>query len=425
LNWKGNYKGNFGFIVFLILIIAYASLSLVLGCYDNIYFVKETLLESLKTEIVKSFLPYKSKKEREAEASKIIPISLDPNLIDEKKFGDKTKENKRYDNNDETKNDDILSIGKKKDREIFTTNIKNSLGSGERLNESKYKSNKSKEFLSRKKENGENIMTTGNKTDMNLALETKDFYTSTVGRKETSNVNVNRLPDAFEDGDIEYSRSLYAYANLNLTFLEFLGKNILSRNILINPFLNINMFCPRWKKLIAFTTNILSELLILCVFLTNDEKALDSDKVILLKYSIFTVLIVDAFMHFMTIFFQFSGTQERRLLRLVLLEGQLIVMKEYEDMQCANTIITVFGALICYGIWIFTFYMSFAFYAVWKVQNKALIYSFFMTIGIDIVILDCFYELVLAIIYMQRKSSAFFRVIGEFLNRVRNHRCMA
>ena len=425
LNWKGNFKGNFGFIVFLILIIAYASFSLVLGCYDNIYFVKETLLESLKTEIVKAFLPYKSKKEREAEASKIIPISLDPHLIDEKKFGDKTKENKRYDNTDETKNDDIISYGKKKDGEIFTTNIKNSLGSGERLTESNYKNNKSKEFMSRRKEIGDNIMTTGNKTDMNLALETKDFYTSTVGKKETSNVNVNRLPDAFEDSDIEYSRSLYAYANLSLTFLEFLGKNILSRNILINPFFNINMFCPRWKKLIVFTTNILSELLILCVFLTNDEKALDSDKVILLKYSIFTVLIVDAFMHFMTIFFQFSGRQKRRLLRLVLLEGQLIVMKEYEDMQCANTIITVFGALICYGIWIFTFYMSFAFYAVWKVQNKALIYSFFMTIGIDIVILDCFYELVLAIIYMQRKSSAFFRVIGEFLNRVRNHRCMA
>ena len=424
LKWKGNFNGNFGFIISLILIIVYASFSLILGCYDNIYFVKETLLESLKTEIVKAFMPYKSKKEREEQASKIIPISLNPNLIDVKKFGDKTKENKRYDNNEDTKNEDMISIGKKKEREIFSNNIKNSLGSSERLFESKYKNNKSKEFMSRKKGDGENIMTTGNKTDVNLALETKDFYTSNVGKKETSNLNVNRLPDAFEDSDIEYSRNLYAYANLSLTFCEFLGKNILSRNILINPFFNINMFCPRWKKLIVFTTNILSELLILCVFLTNDEEALHTNLSSLIKYSFFTVLIVDTFMHFMTIFFQFSGRQKRRLLRLVLMEGQLIIMKEYEDMQCVNTIITVFGALICYGIWIFTFYMSFAFYSVWKVQHKALIYSFFITIGLDIVALDFLYEFILAIIYMQRKSSYVLRVIGEFLNRVRNHRCM-
>ena len=421
LNWKGNYKGNFGFIVFLILIIAYAVLSMVLGCYDNIYFVKETLLESLKEEIVKSFLPYRSRKDREKEALKIIPVSLDPNLIDEKKFGDKTKENKRYDgNNEDTKNDDLISMNPKKDKELFTSNI----GSGERLYEDKYKNNKSKEFMSRKSGKEENIMTAGNKTDVNLALETKDFYTSNVGRKETANININRLPDSFEDSSIEYNRSLYAYANLSLSFCEFLGKNIISRNILINPFLNINMFCPRWKKLILFTTNILSELLLLSVFLTNDEKALDTDMLSLVKYSVFTMLIADTFMHFMAIFFQFSGRQKRRLLRLVLGSGQLIVMKEYEDMQLANTIITVFGSLICYGLWIFTFYMSFAFYAVWKVQNKALIYSFFITVGLDFVVLDCFYELFLAIIYMQRKSSLIFRVIGEFLNRVRNYRCM-
>jgi hypothetical protein len=238
LNWKDNFKGNFGFITFLITIIAYASLSLILGCYDNIYFVKETLLESLKTEIVKSFLPYKSRKEREKEASKLVPISLDPNLIDEKKFGDKTKENKRYDNNDETKNDeDILTLGKQKDGGILTSNAKTSLGSGDRLFESNIKNNKSKEFLSRKN-NGQmqNIMTTGNKTDVNLVLETKDYYTSNVGKNEMTHMNVNRMPEIFEDPNVEYNRRLYGYANLNLDFFQYLLKNILARNILINPF---------------------------------------------------------------------------------------------------------------------------------------------------------------------------------------------
>jgi len=268
-------------------------------------------------------------------------------------------------------------------------------------------------------------MTTGNKTDINLALDTKDFYISKIGKKETYNLNVNRLPDALEDSEIEYNRNLNAYANLSLSFCEFFIKNILVRNILINPFLNINFFCPRYKKLIIFTTNVLSELLMLSIFLTKDEKALANNIGSLIKYSFVTVLIVDTFMHLMVFCFQFSGKQKRRLLKLVLLKGQLIVMKEYEDMQCANSIFTVFGALICYGIWIFSFYLSFAFYAVWRDQNKALIYSFFITIGLDFVLLDCFYELILAVIYMQRKSSAFFRVIGEFLNRVRNHRCLA
>ena len=96
MKWKGNYSGNFGLIVFIILISVYIVFSIVLGCYDSIYFVQETLLESLKKEIVKVFLPYRNKKEKEKEALKIIPLDLDPNLITEKKFGDKVKENNRY-----------------------------------------------------------------------------------------------------------------------------------------------------------------------------------------------------------------------------------------------------------------------------------------------------------------------------------------
>ena len=422
LKWKDNYKANFGFITFLIVIIAYAGLSLVLGCYDNIYFVKESLLESLKVEIVKSFLPYKSRKEREVEAFKLIPITLDPELLEEKKFGDKTKDNKRYENED-TKNDDILSIGKTKRRDLFSNGMKGNINSGDRLLKISVKNNKSNEYFQQKNNKQENIMTTGNKRDLQLDLDTKDFYSSTTGKNLIMGTNVNRL-STNEDAYEEYQRALYAYANLSLTFCEYLGKNILLRNILINPFFNINMFNPRWKKLIFFTTNVLFELLLLSIFLTNDEKALHTNMKSLVIYSFYTTLITDIFMHFMALFFQFSTRQKRRLLKLVRFKGQLIVMKEYEDMQLANNILTIIGAIICYDIWITTFYMSFAFYSVWKVQHKAYVYSFFMTVGIDFVGLDCLYELVLAIIYMQRKSSIIWRVIGEFLNRVRNHRCM-
>ena len=77
-------------------------------------------------------MPYKSRKEREQDAIKLIPISLDPGLIDERKFGDKTKENKRYDN-DETKNDnDILSSTKPRERDMFGSDIKGIINSGDR-----------------------------------------------------------------------------------------------------------------------------------------------------------------------------------------------------------------------------------------------------------------------------------------------------
>ena len=135
LKWKGNYKNNFGFIIFLILIIIYASLSLILGCYDNIIFGKETLLESLKKEIVKAFLPYMNKKERELETLKIIPASLDPNLIDQK-------------------NDDVIIHDNNEEKNIFYKNVKNSVNSGERLFESKVKNNSSKIIIIKQQELG-------------------------------------------------------------------------------------------------------------------------------------------------------------------------------------------------------------------------------------------------------------------------------
>jgi hypothetical protein len=434
MKWKGNYSGNFGLIIYIILISVYIVFSLVLGCYDSLYFVQETLLESLKKEIVKVFLPYRNKKDKEEEAEKIIPIGLDPGLIGEKKFGDKTKENNRYGRQleDNKKNDDELDLvfGKPREKNFGTLNSNMTMiNSDERLNQVGMKKNKANDYFSRKKNKDdlrpENLLTTGNRPDLNLAKEMQDFYRTNIGKKEIAELDPNRLPEVFENKDIEYKRRLNGYANLSLSFCQFFYKNFLARNILITPFFNISMFGPRWKKLIVFTTEIACEMLMLAVFLTNDEKATENNMTLLFEYSIFTVLITDVFMHFMTIFFQVSNRQKRRLLKLVLMGGQLIVLKEYEDMQCVNAFIAFIGMLICYTLWAFSFYMSFTFYSVWKVQNKAFIISFIITVALDFFVLEFFYELFLAIIYMQRKSSSCLRKVGEFLNRVRNHRCMS
>ena len=434
MKWKGNYSGNFGLIVYIILISVYVVFSFVLGCYDSIYFVQETLLESLKKEIVKVFLPYRNKKDKEEEASRIIPIGLDPGLIGEKKYGDKTKENNRYGRQleDNKKDDEELDLvfGKPREKNFGTLNSNRTMiNSDERLNQVGMKKNKANEYFSRKKNKDElrpdNLLTTGNRPDDNLAKEMQDFYRTNIGKKEIAELDPNRLPEIFENKEIEYKRRLNGYANLSLSFCQFFYKNFLARNIFITPFFNISMFGPRWKKLIVFTTEIACEMLMLAVFLTNDENATENNMTLLLEYSFFTVIITDVFMHFMTIFFQVSNRQKRRLLKLVLMGGQLIVLKEYEDMQCVNAFISFIGMLICYTLWAFSFYMSFTFYSVWKVQNKAFIYSFIITVALDFLVLEFLYELFLAIIYMQRKSSSCFRKLGEFLNRVRNHRCMS
>ena len=427
MKWKGNYNGNFGFFVFIFLIAAYVICSIVLGLYDSLYFVKESLLESLKKEIIKVFLPYRTEKEKEKEASKLIPIELDPKLIKEKKFGDKLNENNRY--GKETQEDLKEEKGSKKPKDDLrlSRNTKISTESSERLKLSRGAKNKSKEHLSRKKKGDESLNETVLKDDikLDLDLEIKNFYRMNLGKKDLFELNPNRLPDTFETKDIEYKRRLYGYSNLGLSFCQFFGKNFLQRNILITPFFNISLFAPRWKKLIGFTTEIALEMLLLAVFLTNDEKATDENLVLLVQYSVYTVLITDAFMHFFAIFLQVSDKQKRRLLKIILLKGQLIVLKEYEDMQCINTFITVIGLSIGLVIWGFSFYMSFTFYSVWKVQNRAFIDSFFITIVIDFFVLEFIYELFLSIIYTQRKSSELFKRLGEFLNRVRNHRCMS
>ena len=131
------------------------------------------------------------------------------------------------------------------------------INSDERLNQVGMKKNKANDYFSRKKNKDdlrpENLLTTGNRPDLNLAKEMQDFYRTNIGKKEIAELDPNRLPEVFENKDIEYKRRLNGYANLSLSFCQFFYKNFLARNILITPFFNISMFGPRWKKLIVFT----------------------------------------------------------------------------------------------------------------------------------------------------------------------------
>ena len=93
-------------------------------------------------------------------------------------------------------------------------------------------------------------------------------------------------------------------------------------------------------------------------------------------------------------------------------------------MVCHNAFFTIIGLFIHYGIWAWSFYISVAFVAVWKVQAKA--YSIYMIAGaaFDFLIFEFALEFFISIIYLGRKNNEVLRRIGEFLNRVRNYRCL-
>ena len=68
-------------------------------------------------------------------------------------------------------------------------------------------------------------------------------------------------------------------------------------------------------------------------------------------------------------------------------------------MVCHTAFFTIIGLFIHYGIWAWTFYISVAFVAVWKVQAKA--YSICMISGaaFDFLIFEFALEFFISIIY--------------------------
>ena len=251
-----------------------------------------------------------------------------------------------------------------------------------------------------------------------------DEMTQATNIKNKNNHNLNKLPNDFENKEEEYKSRLQAFADLNLSMCKFMCANLLERNIFISPIINVSLFNPRWKKLTMLVTEVCIMSIMSSVLLTSDEKITDKTIGGCIKVAFISMLCANFTMYILAVFFQFSRNQRRRLFKLVISGGQLIILKEWEEMVCNNTFYTVIGLFIHYGIWAFAFYISISFVAVWKVQAKAYLISMICCGIMDFIVFEIIVEFIISLVYLGRKNNEFLRKIGEFLNRARNYRCL-
>ena len=72
----------------------------------------------------------------------------------------------------------------------------------------------------------------------------------------------------YEDADEVRQQQLDEFAHIDLTFSEFLLINIISRSILINSYVIVSIFSPRWKKQSLLLTEHCIMIILGSLFLT-------------------------------------------------------------------------------------------------------------------------------------------------------------
>ena len=427
-----NYLKSLGGLIFLALLLLYFLFLTILKLYDKKFSNQEAFLEYLKSEIVDLFLHYKKPEDKikEREEKNLIPNRLKKqynhrNFFDNRDYGpnvmtsgEDLRNNQIFGPNtkgksikDEKKGMNIFEDLDIEDDDIFNMNIKK----GKSINNNFFYQG---DVKSRKK-----------KAEDELKKKKSSFFYN--GRSNRDN-NINRgryhhnaLPEEFEDEDEARKEEIQQFADIDLSFCEFLKLNIKSRSILINTFCMVSVFNPRWKKLTLLMTELCSMMIFVSIFLTSDENAIHSSPIKMIIYSIFSMLATDGVMYLVALFFKFPNKKERRLFTLVTTGGQLSVLREWEITDKRQKKMAGIGLAICIIIWIYSFYSSFGFTVVWKYQNKGFIECFAFTFIFNFIVCEFLIELLISICYLKRKHNFFLRGIAEGLNRLRNYRCLS
>lgn len=430
-----NYTDNYAFFVIGGFIGLYVLLSIILSLYDLKYFRQESLLEFLKREIVRVFLPYNHEKEKEI--NKIVPTGFEPGIKPNIIFGeDLIKGRKANLENDKYLNDDFGGglFDEKDPNNILNLN-KTQNDEEEKNNDSGFDEEKHDPFVSTNTMNkplGNKFFamttTAGNENKvMNPFLNENnavDIHTNIKKYNKNEALDPNSLPEQFENPEDDYAKRLEAFANLNLTLFQFICENMRERHIFISPIINISLFNPRWKKMIMLVSEIATESILIAVQLTADETATTSNIGSLIKISFISMIGADVLMYILALFFYVSYRQRKRLYKIVVSGGQLVVLKEWEEMVCKNAFYTVIGVIINLLIWGFSFYISVSFVAVWSVQASAWLITFIVTFVLDFIVFEFLVEFIIGLFYLKRKNVSCLRAIAEFLNQTRNYRCL-
>ena len=241
------------------------------------------------------------------------------------------------------------------------------------------------------------------------------------------NVNNDKNQREFENEDEVRHQQLEEFASIDLTFFEFLLINIISRSILINSYAVVSVFSPRWKKQSILLTELCVMIILISVFLTNDETIRTKSELSqILVLSVICMVITDFFMYiFNFFFFSFPSKSHRKLYNLVIHDHQLEIIKEWDNTEKRMQKFEIIGMILSVAIWIFAFYISFGFTVVWIYQRKAFLLSFAFSFLFNFIGAELLIEILIAFLYLGREHSSFFRFLAEGLNRIRNIRCLS
>ena len=428
-----NYLNSYGGFLFAALVFLYILFMIIFTIYDKKFTNQEALIEYIKEEVVNLYLHYVKEKDK----NKFIPNRLrneydHMNFIDNKDLGPAAYNNQITSNDNLGNNQIFVQTFKNKQTDIFNDILdEDIMNDEENLNVNKDKKHSIKNNFFHQGDVRFKRKTVEEELKTNKNKNMKFFYNGNNNRNDNSETKKNfkyhhnYLPEEFENEDEARNEQIQKFADIKLSFVEFLLLNIKSRAIIINSFFIVSIFGQRWKKLSLFMTELCLNIIFITIFLTSDEKAVTKTIGSLIKYSIFSMLCSDFAIYIIAFFFKFSMSDQKRLFTLVISGGQLIIDKEWKIIEKKMIKKAIIGMIINGIIWIYTFYSSFGFTLVWKFQRFAFFECFAFCFLFNYVICEFLIELFIAILYIQRKQNFFFRAIAEGLNNIRNYRCLS
>ena len=424
-----NYLNSLGGFIFIGLIILYATFLTILILYDKKFTNQEALLEYIKEEVVEFYMHYHNDEERNK--FKYIPNKL-RNRYDHRNFVDERDNGPAgITSNENLKSNKFFGQTKKKKIQNlnYNKNTLEDLSIDEEDEDDIYR--QTEKPIKRKNFFVDNVKFKKKTAEEELkSTKKKSFFYNRNTKKSDNDIpnpryHHNYLPEEFENEEEAGRQQVQKFADIKLTFCEFLILNIKSRSIIINSFCIVSIFNPRWKKLTLLMTELSVLMIFVSVFLTSDENAVESSLVKMIQYSVYSMLSTDATIYLLAFFFKFSTKMHRRLFELVTGGGQLIMIKEWEIIQKNLKKLAIIGMIIYGVICLFSYYISFGFTIVWKYQKWAFVECLSFSFIFNFVICEFLIELFIAILYLQRKHDCFLRAIAEGLNKLRNYRCLS
>ena len=438
LKFIPNYFKSVGVYLFFLLIAIYIIILCILSVYDSKYRNKEALLEYIKEEVIQYSLHYKSDEDKNNYIPNIFRNKYNVRYFEENR-GTITKNTSTYATNEDIKTStgfwksdkksdmNVNSEGEKMD-EVDMEDIMN-------INDQKPKIRSNFFYqgsVKQKKYTLEDKLKRKTNNNNNFFYKKKDNVEEIRKRKRRQiqsgiNVNNDKNQREFENEDEVRHQQLEEFASIDLTFFEFLLINIISRSILINSYAVVSIFSPRWKKQSILLTEMCVMIILISVFLTNDETIRTKNELSqILVLSVICMVITDFFMYiFNFFFFSFPSKSHRKLYNLVIHDHQLEIIKEWDNIEKRMQKFEIIGMILSVAIWIFAFYISFGFTVVWIYQRKAFLLSFAFSFLFNFIGAELLIEILIAFLYLGREHSSFFRFLAEGLNRIRNIRCLS